>query len=205
MSTDQDADGDVTTDADGHYSMTIALGNYQFSYNADFFVSELLDVSVLAGTSVEDVALTPEVPVVVLAESSGEAIPGETLPLTATVIPLDGSTLQSFNWSVSNGVDATIAVPGAELTELSLPDVRAYKDGLFEVLAHPPLAGSDDDSHATLPDCSGVIEKFSLSASYSMYPDAACADNHSRTYLSVVPVVSESFSEVIGPFAARDL
>lgn len=145
----------ITTAADGSYSATLPVGVYTLTYEATNFTTQTQTVSVTAAQTVtKDVALAATAPVVVSVDVSGSAAPGATLNATATVTPLDGSTVDntSFAWSQSNSVTVTFGTADAETTTVVLPDLAAFKTELFNVINTSPLPDTDDPTGNTNED-----------------------------------------------------
>jgi hypothetical protein len=130
----------ISTAADGTYSAELPVGAYAVSYAQANYTSQTKPVSVLAAQSATvDVALVPVAPVVVGTSQQGEAAPDATVMATASVVVLDGSTVQSTAWSQTNGVEVAIGSPSAATTTVELPDEATYKAELFESLGREPL------------------------------------------------------------------
>ncbi|MHC4696448.1 MAG: carboxypeptidase-like regulatory domain-containing protein [Planctomycetota bacterium] len=144
---------DVTTGADGTYSANVPPGDYTLTFEADNFESQTATVSVTAGdTATANAALTPTEPVAVSATVEGDAAPGGSVAVTATAAPLDGSEVLSYNWQQSNSVDVTIAGADTATPTVTLPDVGAFKDELFHVLAEPPIGEDELPPNVELPE-----------------------------------------------------
>jgi len=67
---------------------------------------------------------------------TGDALPGETLTLEASV---DMGDIQSISWSQVGGAEASFSSASANPTTVTLGAEGAYKDVLFEVLVEPPI------------------------------------------------------------------
>ncbi len=90
--------------------------------------------------------------VTVTVDVAGDAVPGGVVTATATVDITDGSTLQSFAWSQTEG--ATAMLEGAETATVTvtLADTGAYRDYLFHVIAEPPVDEEDLPPNVELPE-----------------------------------------------------
>ncbi len=160
----------ITTDATGAYTATLPVGVYTVSYASTNFTTQTRSVSVTAAqTATQDVALVPTTPVVVTIAVSGTAAPGATLNATATVTPLDGSTVDttSFAWS-SSRVGVTFGTPAATTSTVQLQDLAGLKTTLFQVLDISPLGDVDDNPTAGNEDGSpfqaGLQDRFQVQA-----------------------------------------
>jgi hypothetical protein len=130
----------ITTGADGRYAAELPVGAYTLTFSKTNFTAQAKPVSVLAAqTATVDTALVPTAPVVLGTSVQGTAEPGATLTASVTVTPLDGSTVESIAWSQSNSVQVTFGSPDQSTTTVELPGAAAFKDELFEVLAHAAL------------------------------------------------------------------
>jgi hypothetical protein len=139
VSTNPDQGG-ATTAADGTYSASLPVGNYTVTYSATNFESQTETVSIVAGgTETVDVTLTPTTPVVVQAQASDTSpLPGDTVDISVTVTPVDGSVdTGTVQWTVGSVSGVTIADDTAASTTVTLPGVEAYKTELFEVMTDP--------------------------------------------------------------------
>jgi hypothetical protein len=152
VSTDPDQ-GTATTAADGSYTLSgVPAGNYTVTFAKTDFGTKTASVSVLAGVkSTEDMTLDPTVPVLVQIGTTGTATPGSTLAATVTTTPLDGSTVTGVVWSQKNSVTVTFDNTTGTTTNVTLPDLAAYKDELFHVLSEPPITTAQLPPGVTAP------------------------------------------------------
>ena len=77
-------------------------------------------------------------PVTVSTEVTGDAIPGGTVTVAATITINDGSTQQSVAWTQGSGAAATLSGADTATVTVALADTATFKDYLFHVLAEPP-------------------------------------------------------------------
>jgi hypothetical protein len=160
----------VTTDVNGLYSVDLPVGVYTVTYATSNFTSQTSTVSVTAGqVSTQDAALVPTTPVVVQLNVIGDAVIGGTVNATATVTPLDGSTVDptSFAWT-SSRVGVTFAAPATIASSVQLPDLAGFKAILFKVLDISPLGDVDDNPNAGnengTPFQAGLQDRFQIQA-----------------------------------------
>ncbi len=81
--------------------------------------------------------------VTVTVDVAGDALPGGMVTATAVVEITDGSALQSFAWTQTGGVPATISGANMQAATVTLGPLATYKDLLFDILVEPPI-GEDD-------------------------------------------------------------
>lgn len=113
-----------------------------------------------ANEAIEDCA-----PVEVTVSVDGDAMPGGTVAATATVDIRDGSTVQGYSWTQSNGVTASIAGASSATATVTLPDLEAYKDQLFTFLTEPPISEEDLPPNVPLPEgefSGGLQDRFKV-------------------------------------------
>jgi hypothetical protein len=149
------ADVAVVTGDDGTYSQSLPVGVYTLTFeDADGnFESQTTTVSVVADqTATADAALIPVAPVIVSTSVAGEAVPGGTVTVTADVVILDGSTLQSLAWSQSNSVTGTIQDAGDGTVTFELPSAAVYKEELLMVLSEPPISEEQLPPNVPVPE-----------------------------------------------------
>lgn len=142
----------LTTNATGDYTAAVPIGVYTLTISASNFTAQTKTVSVAAGqTATQNVALAATAPVVAAITTTGSAAPGATLDVSATVTPLDGSTVQSYSWS-NGAVAVTFADGAAASTTATLPAIAGFKTNLFRILDISPVADVDDDPSAPLEE-----------------------------------------------------
>lgn len=161
----------ITTAANGSYTASLPVGVYTLTYQATNFTSQTKSVSVTAGqTATQNVALAATAPVVVSIAVTGSAAPGAALNATATITPLDGSTVTagSAAWSQLGGTPVTFGSAAATTTAVTLGSVAGYKDELFKALAVSPLQDPDDDpavgGEGGTPFLGGLKDRFKVQA-----------------------------------------
>jgi hypothetical protein len=143
----------IVTDANGGFSSQLPTGPYSVSFAYSNFQSQTEDpVFVVAGvTSMVDVALDPDAPVVVSAGVSGGAVPGGVLAGTASFDVLDDSTLISIAWSQTAGAAAIIDDADPLNASITLPSLMGFKQELILVLSEPPISAEDLPPNVPLP------------------------------------------------------
>jgi hypothetical protein len=164
----------VTTNATGDYTATLPVGVYSLTFSAANFTAQTKSVSVLAAqATTQNVALAATAPVLVSIAVNGTAAPGATVSATATVLPLDGSTVttSSYAWSqpaTNGGAPAAIATPNALTTTLTLAGLPVYKTELFKALTVSPIQDLDDDpavgGEGGTPFLGGLQDRFKVQA-----------------------------------------
>ena len=129
------ADADTLSDAEGAYAIAVPPGQYTVSYALEAFGEHSEEVVVaIDATETRDVALDPDEPVAITIEMSGTA-PGGQVSLMATVVPYDGSSVESYAWSQTGGVAATPTGAENAATEIyTLGNVAAYKSTLIDAV-----------------------------------------------------------------------
>jgi hypothetical protein len=144
----------TTTAADGTYSLAnLPSGVYSLTFEKTNFTTSTSQVSILAAvTSTIDAVLTATAPVVLATSTSGTANPGSTLNATVTVTPVDGSTVQSIQWTQKSSVTVTLANADTDNVAVTLPGLDAYKEELFHVIAEPTITPAQLPPNVQVPD-----------------------------------------------------
>jgi hypothetical protein len=125
----------VATNADGIYSANLPVGIYTLTFNVDNFKSVTQNILVVAGQKqTVNIALTPVSPVVVSAGKDQSSSPGSVITLQAIALPLDGSTISTYQWSQVSGTSATIDSPNSSTIKVTLGNAAAYKAELMKLL-----------------------------------------------------------------------
>ncbi len=134
----------IVTDDTGYYEDMLPSGLYDVTVEANYFNAEDFSIILFPDTPLTlDAALDPVAPVIVKTMVDGDAEPGATIAVTANVIVLDGSEILGFAWEQTHGVEAFIADPMAQMTEVDLGSRVDYKAELIHLLAEPPIDPSD--------------------------------------------------------------
>ncbi len=107
----------------------------------------LLAVVMVSGFATAAIAADP--PVTATFVTAGAPTPGATVSVTATIKVNDGSTIQSLAWSQTGGLTATLSNTTTETVTIALPNRKAYKEHLIEVLEEFPV--SEDKLPAKTP------------------------------------------------------
>jgi hypothetical protein len=125
----------ITTDNNGSYSTTLPVGVYKVNIAKDGFTPGTDSVSVVAGqTATKDVALKPTSPVIVSAGTAQTAAPGASVTLKASATPLNGSTVQSYEWTQVSGIPLSLANNKTDTLNVTLPQAADYKAQLLKGL-----------------------------------------------------------------------
>jgi hypothetical protein len=129
------------TGEDGTYSAELPTGVYMLTIKATNFANGTAAVSVIAGgAAAKNVALVPTAAVIVKTTTQGTAAPGNMLTVTASVTPMDGSTVMQTTWTQKSGTAVVISSGGAaqavegNVVQVTLPGVTAFKDEFFGIV-----------------------------------------------------------------------
>ncbi|MCP4250087.1 MAG: hypothetical protein GY778_23850 [bacterium] len=147
-------DVEIVTDEEGAFSAIVPLGVYTLTVEDGRFeaLSKTVNVADGATTSVA-LALTPVAAVALTASAEGDAVPGGTVAATVSVEALDGSAeVESYAWAQSNSVAVAIEDGDTATASVTLPDVSAYKEELFMILAEPPIGEEELPPNVPLPE-----------------------------------------------------
>src|SRR6185436_20224481 len=87
-------------------------------------------------------ALAADPPVKVAVAVNGDPTPGATVKAKATVTIGDGAALQSITWKQTGGLPAVLSNATTDTVTLTLPDHKAFKDDVFEILEESPVAAT---------------------------------------------------------------
>ena len=122
----------VTTDASGAYSALVPEGSYTLEFALTNYqtANDTATVDEKTTTTV-NAALEPVAPVVVNAGPDQEGEFGASVNLNGSVQILDGSTLESVEWTQTTGPAAAIAAPASEDTTATLPTYEVSKGALL--------------------------------------------------------------------------
>ncbi len=144
----------ITTGDDGTYTAVVAPGEYSLTFTAENFEEATETATVTAGaTTTVDAALTPSTPVAITITTEGEVEPGGSVTVTAGVAVLDPEAeIISYSWAQSNSVAVTIENADTASPTVILPDLAAYKDELFQVLAEPPITAEQLPENVPPPE-----------------------------------------------------
>ncbi|MBP1688786.1 MAG: hypothetical protein H6Q33_4929, partial [Deltaproteobacteria bacterium] len=136
VSTDPVVTGvNMTTDAQGNYAGQLPAGVYALTYKGTNLTTATATASLTAGQTVtKNVAMVPVAPVVITTKVTGTAAPGQTVAVSVTVTPMDGSTPGAVTWTQKNGVPVT-PTGGPSTIQVALPNVTAFKDEFLTLLA----------------------------------------------------------------------
>ncbi len=131
------ADTSIVTADDGSYSAQLPFGVYAVTVEAPNYTTQTNSVSLIAGgAATKDVVLEPVAPVVITTKVDGSPIPGNKLTASATVAVMDGSQLNSVTWSQKSGAAADLTPAGNNAVDVVLPEVTAFKDHFFDIVAN---------------------------------------------------------------------
>ena len=88
----------------GEYDLRLNIGDYTATFELDGYETSTEQVSLRSGDADQlDVELVPTTRVVIETAVSGSAVPGGTVTVAATIEILDGSALQSVQWTQTGG------------------------------------------------------------------------------------------------------
>jgi hypothetical protein len=156
----------ITTDANGNYSVTIPNGNYTLTFAKTNYTSQTAGTIAVVATQTKttNISLVPAGPAVVNAgaDKTGQAL-GAAVPLSATVEVFDPTLTgtPTFSWTQTSGPAATITGAATATPTVTLAGRSAYKDYLvqknavrqgLEPPAQPPEEeGGDQDIPIFVP------------------------------------------------------
>ena len=87
------------------------------------------------------------------AVDQGPGAAGAALTASVSVENLDGTTtVQSYSWTESSGVDASIANANTDTATVTLSDNSAYKDELIIILLEPPISEDQLPPNVPVPE-----------------------------------------------------
>jgi len=135
MTTPTVAGVNLVTNLAGDYSGELPVGVYELAVEETNYEDAADNISVLAGIDQDvDFDLVPVADVVVeVSDPPADPVPSAVFNLTATVTPMDGTTVASYLWSQSASAPAMIANPGAQTCTITLGNMALYK---AELLMH---------------------------------------------------------------------
>ncbi|MHC4933733.1 MAG: carboxypeptidase-like regulatory domain-containing protein, partial [Planctomycetota bacterium] len=126
----------LVTDLAGDYSGELPIGAYRLMVEETNYEDAEETISVVAGVDQDvDFGLVPVADVVTEINNAPAVspLPGGSFPLTATVTPMNGTTVASYAWTQSASVTAGIANPASQTCTVTLGSAAAYK---AELLTH---------------------------------------------------------------------
>ena len=116
-----------------------------------FGKSVFVRVAVVA-LAIVAVAATAPAQVTVSFDVSGNAVPGGTVDVTATVTATDNSTVQSYSWTQVGGTEAMLSGTGTQTVTAALGTMGDYKAYLIHVLMEPPITEEQLPPNVPLPE-----------------------------------------------------
>ncbi len=84
--------------------------------------------------------------------STGDAVPGGVVDVTATVEITRRSTLQSYSWTQVGGVEAMLSGTGTQTVTAALGTASDYTAYLIHVLMEPPITEEQLPPNVPLPE-----------------------------------------------------
>lgn len=127
----------VKTSSTGAFSVSVPVGSYKLTLKRKFFDNAEASVNVQAAQlTTQNVEMSPTQPVGIEIKTA-EGEPGATVELKATVESLNGSSITSYFWKKSKGVDVSLANEGSDTVRVTLPDISAFKAALVKGLKAP--------------------------------------------------------------------
>ena len=127
----------VTTDASGNYSVSLPTGSYTLTFTKTNYTTQTASTFAVVATqtTTKDINLVPTGSAVVNAgaDQTGKA-PGATVSLSASIEVYDPALTgtPTYTWTQTAGPTATISSPTSATTNITLPDLKTYKDKLVE-------------------------------------------------------------------------
>lgn len=127
----------ITTDANGNYSVTLPNGNYTLSFTKTNFTTQTTSTFAVVATqtTTKDIVLVPVGSAVVNAgaDKTGQAF-GASVPLSASIEVYDPSLTgtPTYAWTQTAGPTATITGANTATPTVTLASRNAYKDYLVQ-------------------------------------------------------------------------
>ena len=111
------------------------------------------------------VAATAPAQVTIDFDVSGDAVPGGTVDVTATVTTTDDSTVQSYSWTQVGGAEAMLSGTGTKTVTAALGTEADYTAYLIHVLMEPPITEEQLPPNVPLPEgefVGGLQDRFQV-------------------------------------------
>src|SRR5512141_1718601 len=96
--------------------------------------------AVILSLAVAASAFGADPPVKVTVTLNGDATPGATITAKANVTINDGTTVQSYKWTRTGGIEATLTGTSSDTVTIALPSRKAYRENLIKILEEPPIS-----------------------------------------------------------------
>ncbi|MBI3924825.1 MAG: carboxypeptidase regulatory-like domain-containing protein [Armatimonadetes bacterium] len=185
------------TDANGDYTLELPAGIYTVNVTATNFANAQHTNMLVTEGNMHDcsMAMTPTANVVVNAGADATGDPGGTVNLTATVTPMDGSTVQTVQWTQTNSVAVTINGGDTLTPSVVLPGLATYKDEIIKVLEEPPVAEADLPPYIPYPNPyhGGLQDRFDVVG----IPPMALEDAEQVTLKCTVTTSTGTYSDSV--------
>ena len=142
----------LVTDEFGDYTGDIAPGNYDVVFEAEYFNSQTVNIDLVEGVPmILDAQMLPLAEVVVNVVVNDTGDPGGMVDAMAEVVVLDGSTIQTYAWTQTEGAPAAIAGADTDTATLTLGTAYEYKEQLIHILSEPPITEEQLPPNVPLP------------------------------------------------------
>lgn len=90
--------------------------------------------------------------VIITTSMDGSAAPGGTVDVTATVVTCDGSTVDSFAWTIPDEANATLSGENTETVSVALAGAGVFKSTLINHLMEPPIGPDQLPPNVPFPE-----------------------------------------------------
>jgi hypothetical protein len=142
----------LVTDEFGDYTGDIAPGNYDVVFDAQYFNSQTVNIDLVEGVPMTlDAQMLPVAEVIVNVVVNDTGDPGGVVDAMADVVVLDGSTIQTYAWTQTEGAPAAIAGADTDTATLTLGTQYEYKEQLIHIMSEPPIGPDQLPPNVPLP------------------------------------------------------
>jgi hypothetical protein len=143
----------ATSDGSGNFSGHLDPGTYAFAFMASGYTTQGQAVTVSAGSPINDldIALNPDIAVLISASASGDMTPGGVVTAMVDITAPAGTTINSITWTQHAGATALIVDGDTAIATVTLAGATGYKDELIHHLEEPPVSADQLPPNVPLP------------------------------------------------------